>query len=96
MNTQINGVKHSVNNPVLLWSKRKLWTVRLVLLALLGSWFAIGFYLHHQVVQNRTKLEQQRIETARHNEFLRRGAQYRQDLQQRTGTPRVRNAFDGK
>lgn len=95
MNT-VKGAKGPVNNPVLLWSKRKLWTVRIVLLVLIGSWFAIGFYLHHQVTQNRAKLEQERIEAARHNEFLRRGAQYRQDLQERTGNPRVRNAFDGR
>ncbi len=90
------GAKRPVNNPVLLWSKRKLWTVRIVLLLLIGGWFAVGFYLHYQVTQTRAKLEQERIEAARHNEFLRRGAQYRQDLEQRTGSPRVRNAFDGR
>ncbi len=96
MNAQNPGARRPVKNPVLLWSKRKLWTVRIVLLVLLFSWFAIGFYLHQQVVHNRAKLEQERIEAARHNEFLRRGAQYRQDLQERSGAPRVRNAFDGR
>ena len=63
---------------------------------LLIAWFALGIYLHVQAAQSRAKVEQNRIEAARRAEFMRRGAQYQQDLQQRTQSPRVRNVFEGR
>ena len=77
-------------------SRRKLWTIRLALLGICVLWFSLGFYLHHQAKVSRAKVAQSRIEEARRQEFLRREAQYKQDVQQRTHTPRVRNVFDGR
>lgn len=63
---------------------------------LIIAWFALGIYLHQQVVQSRARVAQSKIEDARRQEFLRRGAQYKQDLRQRTQTPQTRNVFDGR
>lgn len=76
--------------------KPKLRKILIVLVGMLFAWFILGIYLHVQVAQSRAKVEQSRIEQARHDEFLRRGAQYKQDLQQRATPSRVRNAFDGR
>ena len=75
---------------------RTVWKIRIILLGLLGIWIAGALYFHYQVKQDEQRIEQARIEQARHDEFLRRGAQYRQDLQERTNPSRVRNAFDGR
>ena len=76
-------------------SKRK-WGFIVLGSVLVIAWFALGIYLHVQAVQSRAKVEQNRIEEARRQEFLRRGAQYKQELEQRNQAPRVRNAFDGR
>ncbi len=82
------------NNLRVLWGKRKIrWGVLGILIL---AWFGLGIYLHVQVAQSRAKVAQSRIEESRRQEFLRRGAQYKQDVQQRTQTPRVRNVFDGR
>ena len=60
------------------------------------AWFGLGLYLHVQVVHSREKVAQNRLEAQRKEEFLRRDAQYRQDLERRTQAPRVRNVFDGR
>ena len=80
----------------LMWSKRKLWTIRIVLLILISVWGTLWLYFRQQVREGRVKVAQHRLEEARRQEFLRRGAQYKQDVQQRTQTPRVRNVFDGR
>lgn len=95
MNT-VHSNKQTVTNPVLLWSKRKLWTVRIVLIVLVGAWISAWLYLHYQIKQGRAKVAQSRIEETRRQEFLRRGAQYKQDVEQRNQAPRVRNVFDGR
>ena len=79
-----------------IWFKRKARTILIVLTVMVIAWFGLGIYLHVQVVQSRAKVEQNRIEEARRQEFMRRGVQYKQELQQRTQTPRVRNVFDGR
>ena len=76
-------------------SKRK-WVWIALGSVLIIAWFALGIYLQLQVVQSRAKVEQKRIEQARRQEFLRRGVQYKQDLQQRAAPSGVRNAFDGR
>lgn len=78
------------------FSPRTVWKIRIVLLGLLGIWVVGALYFHYQVKQDEQRIEQNRIEEARRQEFLRRGAQYRQDLQQRATPSRVRNAFDGR
>ena len=60
------------------------------------AWFALGIYLHVQVVQSRAKVEQNRLEAQRREEVMRRGVQYKQELEQRNQAPRVRNVFDGR
>lgn len=74
-------------------SKKVIWRIRFVLLSLVGIWLAGAMYLHSQVKQARAAVEQERIEANRRQEFLRRGVQYQQELQERTQT---RNAFDAK
>lgn len=82
-------------NNIRLGPKGKIWV--LVIMSIITiAWFALGIYLHVQVVQSRAKVEQSRIEEARRQEFLRREAQYKQDLQERNQAPRVRNVFDGR
>ncbi|MBQ8033290.1 MAG: hypothetical protein IJ266_05010 [Elusimicrobiaceae bacterium] len=78
------------------FSKRTLWTIRGVLLGLAVMWFSLGIYLHHQAAQSKAKVERNRIEAARRQEFQRRGAQYRQDLQNFNQGVRSRNVFDGR
>ena len=90
-----NGMQFN-DDSVLLWSKRKLWTIRIVLLILISVWGTLWLYFHHQIRIGRAKVEQNRIEETRRQEFLRRGAQYQQDLQQRATPSRVRNALDGR
>lgn len=76
------------------FSKRTLWTIRIVLLGLVVSWFSLGIYLHYQAKASRAKVEQNRIEQSRRNEFLRRGAQYRQELEEFNQGVHSHNAFD--
>ncbi len=83
-------------SPSQLWVRNNRGKILLVLGILIIAWFSLGFYLRHEVKVSRAKVEQNRIEESRRQEFMRRGAQYQQDLQQRTQTPRVRNVFDGR
>lgn len=89
-------VNNEVSTPLQHWVKNNKRKILLVGGGVLIAWLSLGIYLHVQVVQSRAKVEQNRIEQARHDEFLRRGAQYKQALQQRTAPSRVRNAFDGR
>ena len=84
----------STQETLVIPSKRTLWTIRIVLLGLVGIWLAGAMYLHSQVKQARAAVEQERIEANRRQEYVRRGVQYKQALQERTQTPQTRNAFD--
>ena len=88
----MNTNNPKVDNPVLLWSKRKLWTVRIVLIVLVGAWVGTWLYLHYQIKQGRAKVEQYHMQIARQEQRARRDAIYRQDMNQRTH--RVRNAVE--
>jgi len=97
MNEQsVQRLRRVSNRVIPQFSKRTIWIVRSVILVLVALWIAGGLYLNYQVKQDEQRIEQNRIEVQRREEFLRRGAQYRQDLQERTGAPRVRNVFDGR
>lgn len=85
--------RQTLDTPLLLWSKRKLWTVRIIILVVIGSWVVLWSYLHHQVKQSKARLEQARIEQARKREATRRGAQYQQQLQQRSQALQTRSPF---
>ena len=78
------------------WFESKLKILLVVLSVLLVAWFGLGMYLHIQVAQSRARVEQSRIEANRRNEFSRRGAQYRQELDEFNQGVRSRNAFDGR
>lgn len=78
------------------WSKQKLRVVLGVLVILTVAWFCLGIYLHMQVAQSRAKVEQNRIEAERRQDFLRRSTQYKQQVQERTQGARSRNLFDGR
>ena len=84
-----------MSKNIRLGPKSKFW-VLVILSVMVVAWFILGIYLHVQVVQSRSKVEQNRIETSRRQEFLRRGAQYKQDLQQRNQPSKARNVFDGR
>lgn len=73
---------------------RTVWKIRFVLLGLLSIWILGAWFFHHQVKQDEQRIEQSRIEAARRQEFQRRGAQYRQDLQNFNQGVRTRNVFD--
>lgn len=64
------------------WSKRKLWTVRIISLVVLTLWFGLWFYLHEQVKQGQAKIELKRIEENRRKESARRQAEYQQVVEQ--------------
>ena len=75
--------------------RSKFWI--LVLMSILTlAWFALGIYLHVEAAKSRAKVEQNRLEAQRREEFMRRGVQYQQELQQRNQAPRVRNVFEGR
>lgn len=76
------------------FSKPVLWMLRAVLLILVTLWIAGGLYLNNQVKQDEQRIEQARIEANRRDEFLRRGAKYKQAMQQRTQASQTRNALD--
>ena len=76
-------------------SKRK-WRWLVLGGVLVIAWFALGIYLQVQVVRSRAKLAQHRIEEARRQEFMRRGAQYQQELKEFGRGNRSRNVFDGR
>ncbi len=75
---------------------RTVWKIRFVLLGLLSIWIVGALFLHYQVKKDEQRIEQSRIEAARRQEFQRRGAQYRQDLQNFNQGVRSRNVFDGR
>ncbi len=95
-NIQAKIVNPKPLTPAQLWVRHNRKKILLVLGILLLGWLALGLYLHHEVKVSRAKVAQSRIEESRRQEFLRREAQYKQDVQQRTQTPRVRNVFDGR
>ena len=78
------------------FSTRTVCMIRVVVLSLLLIWVAGGMYLHYQIKQDEQRMEQARIEQSRREEFLRRGAQYREELKQFNQSVRSRNVFDGR
>lgn len=78
------------------FSKSTIWIVRFIIIVLFALWIVGGLYLNNQVKQDEERIERNRLEAQRREEFLRRGAQYKQDLQQRAAPSGVRNAFDGR
>lgn len=97
MNGVNNQFKRQISfQPQEPFSKRTLWTIRLVLLGLTIAWFSLGIYLHFQAKVSRAKVEQNRIEAERRQDFLRRSTQYKQQVQERTQGTRSRNLFDGR
>ena len=93
---QIQRLRIASKRPIPQLSKRALWMSVTVISILAMLWVIGGLYLNHQVRQDTLRIEQSRIEAQRRQEFMRRGVQYKQDLKQRTQTPRVRNVFDGR
>lgn len=77
-------------------SAKLIWTIRFVVFGLFAIWLAGAIYLHHEVKVSRAKVEQSRIEKARRQEILRRGAQYQQELKKFGQGSRSRNVFDGR
>ena len=78
------------------FSARTVCIIRVVVFFLLFVWVAGGMYLHYQVKQDERRIEQARIEQSRRQEFMRRGAQYRQELREFDRGNRSRNALDGR
>ncbi len=78
------------------YSPRTVWKIRIVLICLLFVWIVGALFFHYQVKQDEKRIEQSRIEASRRQEFQRRGAQYRQDLQNFNQGVRSRNVFDGR
>ncbi len=76
------------------FSKPVTWMIRIGLIALIILWVAGGLYLNNQVKQDELRIQQARMEAQRQDTRLRMEAQYQQELQQRTRSPRTRNAFD--
>lgn len=76
-------------------SRRTIWTVRIVLLALFAAWAVIGVYLFSQLRQSSRELEEARLEQTRREERVRRAAVYRQALEE-SDSPRTttQNAVD--
>ncbi len=91
---QIQRLRKASNRTIPQFSKSTVWTVRGIILLLLVLWIMGGVYLSNQIKQDEQRIEQSRIEAARRQEFQRRGAQYRQDLQNFNQGVRTRNAFD--
>ena len=79
-------VQQTVVHPMLLWSKRKLWTVRIIILVVIGFWAGLWLSLHQQLTQSRARLERAKIEQTRRLERIRREAMYQQRLQERGQT----------
>ena len=86
----------SAPSPYPQFSKRTIWTIRAVLIALFVLWVAGGIYLNNQVKQDEQRIEQARLEAQRKDTRARRAAQYQQEVQQRTKAPQTRNVFDGR
>lgn len=78
----------------IVWTPRKLWITRIVLLVLILVWVSLWFYVHRQVVQARAKVEQHRIEALHRAQRAQREALYQQQMDQRQNMPRVRNVMD--
>lgn len=93
---QIQRLRNASKRTIPQFSKSMIWTVRGIIFLLLALWIMGGVYLSNQVKQDEQRIEQSRIEAARRQEFQRRGAQYRQDLQNFNQGVRSRNVFDGR
>ena len=91
--TSEKGNTPSVQGP---FSPKTIWILRTVIVGLFIAWLSCMCYLHNQIQQDKAKLEQRRLEASRRQELMRRGAQYQQNLQQRSGLSRVRNVLDGR
>ena len=86
----------NVEQPFVIPSKRTIWTIRLVVLGLIGIWIAGAVYLRMQVRDARAKVEQNRLAAQRQEQRLRRGAIYQQRVQEHNYVPATRNALDGR
>ena len=78
------------------FSKPMTWIIRIGIVSLFLLWIAGGLYLNYQVKQDERRMEEARLEAQRREDRIRRGAQYKQELQERNQTPRARNVFDGR
>ncbi|MBP5429671.1 MAG: hypothetical protein J6Y25_02110 [Elusimicrobiaceae bacterium] len=87
---------NNVEQPFVMPSKRTIWTVRLVLLALVALWVGVGIYFHMEAREARAKVEHNRLEAQRQEQRLRRETNYKQRVQDRTYIPATRNAVDGR
>lgn len=87
-----NSVPLETNTAQL--SKKAAWILRIIVVGLFSLWLMCVFYLRAQIRRDEAKVERNRIEAARRQEFQRRGAQYRQDLQNFNQGVRTRNVFD--
>ena len=88
-------VPQQTQPSVQLPSARFVWTFRLVLLGLFILWLAGGLYLQYRVDELSQRIERKKIEAARREEFLRRGAQYQQQLKEFEQRSRSRT-LDGR
>lgn len=93
MKPQLSG---SVEVDGYVFSRKALWIGRIVIVCLFALWLVCVCYLRAQIRRDKAKVEQNRIEAARREEFLRRGVQYRQELDEFNQGVRSRNVFDGK
>ncbi len=76
--------------------KAVIWVFRVVICGLIALWVVGGIYLNNQVKQDEARIEQARLEAQRRDERLRRTAQYRQELQERSKKPQSTNVFEGR
>lgn len=95
-NQQKQELQKLVSTSYSMPSKPVIWTLRIVLLGLVALWVAGGIYLNNQVKQDEARIEQARLEAQRRDERLRRTAQYRQELQERSKKPQSTNVFEGR
>ena len=93
---QKQQLREVVNLPAPKFSRSVTMIIRAGMVLLVVLWIAGGLYLNMQVKQDEQRIEQARIEQNRRQEFLRRDAQYKQDLQRRTQGPQTRNVFEGR
>ncbi len=93
---QIQRFHKASNRQIPQFSRPVVWVLRIAIIGLFSLWIAGGLYLNYQVKQDERRIEETRLEAQRREERIRRGTQYKQELQERTQTPRSRNVFEGR
>lgn len=93
---ELQRLRPSSKRVIPQFSKSTLWIARFIIFILVTLWIVGGLYFHNQVKQDEQRIEQNRLEAQRQEEIKRREAQYKQALQQRNQSPRVRNVFEGR